>query len=382
MSRRLHTLLDRALGTRAIAPFLFFLARWVLRVRRPLVIAVTGSAGKTTTTAMVTSMLAHPEIVARIGSAVGTQGNMNNLTGVPLTVLLRTRWLPKSPVRRVLALAALPWHAIAAATWRPYPKVLVLECAAGYLGQVERLVRLVRPRIGVVTNIGPSHLHRFGDLDGVFREKSAMVRHLPHHGLAVIGEGHDHVEALARCASAPVVRIDGRGHEQTRGTCRAIGRYLGLPGPLVDAALETFAPPRGRLNVVAVGSWTVIDDSYNANPLSMRLGLETLTGCAAPGQRRVAFLGQMNELGEHSDAYHEEIGRLARRHCDLLVGVGEQARHYRPDHWFATSSDCAQDSAALVRPGDCLLVKGSAAIEMGRVVAALRREAEGGRQAA
>ena len=111
---------------------------------------------------------------------------------------------------------------------------------------------------------------------------------------------------------------------------------------------------------------TIIDDSYNANPLSMRLGLDRLTEAAQPVQRRVAFLGSMGELGDEAAQYHQQIGAYAHQKADVVIGVGELARHYGPDHWFADSDECARQVNRLVGPDDCVLVKGSHSVHMQR----------------
>jgi len=133
-----------------------------------------------------------------------------------------------------------------------------------------------------------------------------------------------------------------------------------------------YLPLKGRLNLLQIGDITVIDDSYNATTLSMQLGLDTLSQTAKPGQRRVAILGHMAALGDESVRYHSEIGNHARRCADVLIGVGDLARHYGPDHWFEDSKLCANALDTLVHGGDCVFVKGSFAAKMGCVVQGLR----------
>jgi UDP-N-acetylmuramoyl-tripeptide--D-alanyl-D-alanine ligase len=122
------------------------------------------------------------------------------------------------------------------------------------------------------------------------------------------------------------------------------------------------------LNQLDIVGMTVIDDTYNANPLSMRFGLDTLASIATPASRRVAVLGFMAELGPESPRYHAEVGAYARTRADLLIGVGEPAKLYKPDIWFETSDACADQIGTLLRTGDCVLVKGSFSARMARVV--------------
>jgi UDP-N-acetylmuramoyl-tripeptide--D-alanyl-D-alanine ligase len=139
-----------------------------------------------------------------------------------------------------------------------------------------------------------------------------------------------------------------------------VAQHLGIPEQTIEAALAEVRPAKGRLNELRLGPMTVVDDSYNANPLSMRLGLDRLAELARPGQRRVAILGSMAELGDEAGHYHRQIG------------LGELAREYRPDHWFADSDECARQVPALVRSADCVLVKGSASVRMNLVMDPLR----------
>jgi len=106
----------------------------------------------------------------------------------------------------------------------------------------------------------------------------------------------------------------------------------------------------------------------------MKLGLDTLAGSVRPGQRRVAVLGGMGELGDESPKYHQEIGDYARSRCDVLIGISELAKHYTPDHWFADSDACAGAIDSLLRSGDCIFLKGSSSVRMIKVVSKLREQ--------
>jgi UDP-N-acetylmuramyl pentapeptide synthase len=125
--------------------------------------------------------------------------------------------------------------------------------------------------------------------------------------------------------------------------------------------------PERRLQSFEVDGIRILDDSYNANPASMRLGLDTLIAESKDG-RRVAVLGTMAELGDRSADYHSEIGRYARSRADFVIGVGEPARHYVPDVLFADSEACATAIDGLLKRGDQVLVKGSASVGMNKIV--------------
>jgi UDP-N-acetylmuramoyl-tripeptide--D-alanyl-D-alanine ligase len=345
-----------------------FWARLVLRIRKPLIIGVTGSVGKTTTTEMIAAVLARPHCEALLGRVGKTTKSMNDDIGVPMCVLLSknsltcNRWSTKAA-----RLCAIPLRAVFLALSTRYPRVLVLEYGTHRYGHLHRLADLAPPNIAVVTTIGPAHLERLKTLEGVVREKSALVRAVPPSGLVVLGDNHSFVSDLERLSAAPVIKVSGRGVELSRNIARTIGRHFGIPDQEINAAFDEFKMPPRRLNRAEVGGLTIIDDTYNANPLSMRLALDTLTATAASGRRRVAILGGMGELGDESRKHHEEIAAYARDRCDVLIGVGELAKAYSPDHWFPNSEACASEVQQLLSCGDCVLVKGSASVHMAQV---------------
>ena len=364
-------LLWRLLSDAVVTPYLLLLAGLVLRVRRPQIVGVTGTVGKTTTTTAIAAVLTHPQARAIVGTVGQARDNMNNFRGLPLTVLQLDRHLPDDPVERLLALIRLPGRALRLAMASDYPHVLVLEMGTLGKGHLRRLANVARPDIGVITTVGAAHLETLGTIEGVAEEKAAIARATRPNGLVVLGAGHSHLDLLRRTANAPVVEVAGRGTDLADEIARVVGRRFGIPEAVIDAALAAAERPAGRLQMSRTSNLTVIDDSYNANPLSMKLGLDTLRE-GAGASRRVAVLGTMAELGDESARFHREIGDYARERCDMLIGVGDAARDYRPDHWFASPDACASVLRDLVRSGDHFLVKGSASANMSCIVEALR----------
>ena len=362
----------KALLERAIEFYLLFWARVVMRRRRPIVVGITGSVGKTTTKEVIAGTLMHPALTPRVGSVWKSTGNMNNTRGVPLSILGYRAW-PAS--RRQLAawLCAIPFRALALAVSAAYPRVFVIEFAAGPRGDISRTAAAARPTIAVVTAIGPAHLEHFGTIERVMHEKGALVRQVPARGLVVLGADNGNACALERDARAPVVKVPGRGRALAEEAARTVCGFFGVPSAAAEQAIAEQPPVPGRLDILEVGDIVLIDDAYNANPLSMRLGLDTLAERGAGASRRVAILGDMKELGTASPQYHDEIGRYARHRADVVIGVGEAARAYEPDRWFATSRECAQAVDRLVRPGDCVLVKASNSVGLDVVAAQLKR---------
>lgn len=369
-------IVSKVLSDSLVVPYLFFWAGLVLRMRKPLIIGITGSVGKTTTKEMIAAVLNHEDAVPITGFVGSASKNMNDDLGVPLSILRFEDWLKGSNFRIFSTLCLLPYRALSLAFRWPYPKILVLEYGTHWKGHLHRISKLAPPRIAAVTTIGPAHLDRLLTLEGVVREKSAVVRAVPPSGLVVLGQDHDYVAQLEQEARSPVIKVTGRGTDLSQNITRAVCRHLGIPEEVISRAMQSFKLPPRRLSRVEFADLTIIDDTYNANPLSMKFGLEKLAESAGgEGQRRVAILGKMAELGENTVEYHEEIGAYARSLCNLVIGVGEVAQHYKPDHWFDTSDTCIHQIEALIRPGDCLFVKGSASSGMRQVADKLRQVA-------
>lgn len=371
VSQKPKTLATRLLTSRAAHLYSFFCASIVVRMRKPMIIGVTGTAGKTTTVTMVATVLSDAAAAKKLGPVWHTLENMNDYDGFPLTLLGHHQWM--TGWRRLKAFLLMPFRALALSFFKPYPKVLVLEYGTDHEGQIPRLVKLAPPAIGVITTIGPAHLDGLKTIEGVVKEKGTLISRVPPSGLVILGADHEHVNELQARTQAPVVLVAGRGPALSREIARIIGSRLGLSPECVEAALESVPKVMGRLDQFDVCGMTVIDDTFNANPVSMRLGLDTMhEGATTNGQRRVALLGAMAELGEESERYHREIGAHARQRADLVVGVGDMARYYAADHWFASSADCVDNLQALVRDGDYILIKGSKSMKMALVAKALR----------
>lgn len=374
-------LLEPLLPQSRLQSFAVFLGRVILWLKKPAIIAVTGSVGKSTTTALISFMLAHEKSYPYVGRVGSTVSNMNDDLGVAATLL------------RFEEVLELPWNYVSRLIFFPkvvgqflkvlfssYPRVMVLECGLGDTASLYRVAQMVPPTIAVVTRIGAAHIEKSGSLAAVVDEKGALVRAVPVRGLVLLGTEHPYVDDFVKMSRAPVLKFDGQGIDLSRKFGIAICEYFKIPPQIIAVASDEFKAPDGRLTRLELGSLTVIDDTYNANPLSMRLGLDTLVAWASPGRRKVAILGGMAELGECSNEMHTEIGRYARRCADFVVGIGSLARIYPADLWFQDSDDCAANIHAHVMDGDVVLVKGSASVRMKKVVeglgamAAVRKE--------
>jgi UDP-N-acetylmuramoyl-tripeptide--D-alanyl-D-alanine ligase len=318
------------------------------------IVGITGSMGKTSTKDILAALSAPS------ARTIAAEASFNNEIGVPLT------------------LCRLEGDT----------EVCVLELAMRGFGQIAALAAIARPQIGVVTNVGPVHLELVDSLDGVVRAKGELIAALPVGGTAIVPEGfpvsRDDVEVV-RVGAPEATRVDGRTsvegvsfnftaqHQiQNAATALAALGALGLPRPeFVDV---DFAPWRGEEQELP-GGGLLINDAYNANPVSMRAALAYLAERAGD-RRRVAILGDMFELGRTGPEYHREVGAAASElGVDELLAVGELARGYLeggvPGHWVANVHDALRQVDELVRPGDAVLVKASRAVGLEAVAAAL-----------
>ncbi len=348
------------------------------------VVGITGSTGKTGTKDFIAAALS----VGR--DVVATRGNRNNDLGVPLTLLEADN----------------------------VTDVLVVEMGMRREREIAALCTMVRPTLGVVTNIGQTHIEVLGTQDAIARAKGELVECVPASGMVFLNGDDEWSRALQRRASAPItwyglsegvdvratdIEVDdgGRptltlvaGAEKVRATLPIPGRHnaynaaaaaavaihLGATLDEVAAGLATAITTDMRMQVfTAAGGVTVINDAYNASPVSMRAALAALADMRAPG-RRIAVLGDMAELGSLTELAHFSLGEVvACSKIDVLVTVGERAQRIadgalaegmrlssvRPCARVQEASEVLDD---LLAPGDVVLVKASRCMELERIV--------------
>jgi UDP-N-acetylmuramoyl-tripeptide--D-alanyl-D-alanine ligase len=322
---------------------------------RARVVGITGSMGKTATKDILAA-LCRPS-----ARTVAAEASFNNELGVPLTLC----------------------------RLEPDTEVCILELAMRGFGQIAELCEIARPHIGVVTNVGPVHLELVGDLAGVERAKGELVAALPPGGTAIVPREfavpRDDLHVVRFDPPADAVVEDGRtilggvsfgftARHQTANAAAALAALdaLGLPRPArVDVPFSRW---RGD-EVPLPGGGLLINDAYNANPVSMRAALELLAERAGP-RRRVAVLGDMAELGTDAPRYHREVGAAAAElGVDALVAIGPLARGYvegvETARWAPTLEEGLEIVREVVEPGDCVLVKGSRAMGLEAVADAL-----------
>src|SRR4051794_17629403 len=298
-------------------------------------IGITGSTGKTSTKDLLTGMLRpHRRVVA-------TPQNWNTEIGLPLTVL-------SAP---------------------PDTEGLVLEMAMRGAGQIAELARIAEPDVGVITNVGPVHLELLGSLEAIRDAKLELVRGLRDGATAIVpADLADRVPgAVVPDGDLGAVEIpfDSAHMRQNAAVALAAARAIGVdPHGLIEVELSA---RRGQRIELANGA-VVVDDCYNANPMSMRAALD---GLARASGRRVAVLGDMLELGPDERRFHEEVGAYARDRADVLVTVGPRAAAMGGDHAVDTAAEAAALVEELVQPGDTVLVKASRGVGLEAVAEAL-----------
>jgi UDP-N-acetylmuramoyl-tripeptide--D-alanyl-D-alanine ligase len=300
------------------------------------VVAITGSTGKTSTKDILYA------ICAPHAKTIANEGNYNNELGVPLTL---TRLEQDT-------------------------EICVAELGMRGLGQIAYLASFTKPDIGVITNVGPVHLELVETIENVAKAKSELIAALPPGGVAVIAD-EPLLEPHLDRADITVERVDPdeplpfatsySARHQLANTRFAVAaaRHLGIPLPEHELHVE-FSKLREEERELP-GGGLLLNDCYNANPVSMRAALEHLTERAG-GRRRVAVLGEMAELGDNAPAYHAEIGALVRElGVEHVIAVGGLARAYGGE-WVADAAGAADRLRAALHPGDVVLVKGSRSV--------------------
>ena len=319
------------------------------------VVAVVGSAGKTTTKDILGALCA-PHV-----PTVWADRSLNNEIGLPLTVC----------------------------RLEPDTRVLVTEMGMRGIGQVAALCEIARPDVVVVPHIGPEHLELLGTVERVAEANAEAIAALPAGGTAVVPARAEVLEPFLTRDDVSFRRFDPDDVERrNRMTAFDVGGQeveLALPFAQRHLALNTLAalhaydalglslgradegiagvrlsPWRGEEIALSDGGF-VVNDAYNANPDSMRAALEHLAERAGE-RRKLAILGEMAELGESSAAYHRDIGELAAKLGVEVIGVGEPARAYEPAAWAPTPDEALVLARAAVEPGDAVLVKASRAV--------------------
>lgn len=347
------------------------------------VIGITGSNGKTTTKDMTTALLSSRFHVC------ATQKNFNNEIGLSMTLLSMTK----------------------------ETEVCVVEMGMRGFGQIAELCAIASPTIGIVTNVGTSHIGILGSQENIAKAKAELIEALPKDGTAILNGDDPFVKAMGDSFEGRVISYGLAGRYTVRGTevryeasqiqfiCTsfdeafrvklhllgvhnvydalaaiAAARVLGVDSRKIQRAFADFHPIGQRQTLLTIAGISVMDDSYNANPLSMEMAFGSLK--QIPASHHYLVLGDMGELGEMEEALHQETGKkAAAMGFDGLITVGPLSRHLASAakeggmtsvFSYETCEEAAEKLASLAKAGDAVLVKGSHYMHMEKVPMLLR----------
>jgi len=405
---------------------------------QPRIIAITGSAGKTSAKEAIYEVLRNHHRVRK------SEGNLNNELGLPLAILgdwsekelkLVSREQPRGTekIKKLFFWLKVTFTAkinLFFLKKNKYPEVLILEYAADKPGDIKKLLEIAKPHISVVTTIGeiPVHVEFFSGPEAVAREKSKLVESLQANGFAVLNFDDETVMKMKEQTRARIItfgfeqgadlkissfenRADGEiplgisfkleysgsfvpvilkncfGKAQAYAAAAAacVGLIYDLNLVEISEALSNnYEPAKGRMNLLkGIKNTYIIDDTYNASPLSMEEALNTINGLSA--KRRIAVLGDMLELGKYSIEAHESIGRLVSSMVDILVCVGPRAKFIAESaksFGLAENKVLSFDTAAeaglavqdLIKTGDLILIKASRAVGLEKIVEEIKEQ--------
>ncbi|TAN24419.1 MAG: UDP-N-acetylmuramoyl-tripeptide--D-alanyl-D-alanine ligase [Acidobacteria bacterium] len=324
----------------------------------PLV-AITGSAGKTTTKEMIAAVLGTKIRVLK------NEGNYNNHLGVPLTLL----------------------------RLQPEHEVAVVEMGMNHAGEIAALAAIAEPTVGVFTNVGSAHLGNFSSIEGIAEAKRELARAIPETGALVLNRDDARVARFGEGFGGRVVmysaaeftgklQLAGEHNRANAAAAMAVGGLFGIDAHAALEALAALRPMTGRGEIVQHNGITMIQDCYNANPEAMLRMLAVLA--ATPARRHVAVLGEMRELGAAGGRLHREVGRAAAAsNLDALWAVGGEAEQILegaraagfpgPTQFCGSAAEAAVQLRPYLHAGDAVLFKASHALHLEEAVEALRR---------
>ena len=409
-----------------LAGILRVLSQATIQRFKPEIIAITGSAGKTSTKDAIYTILKYRWRTRR------NHDNFNNEIGVPLTILGEYKksggiffWLPV--LCRAVGQLILP----RAFFRRPYPEVLVLEYGADRPGDIEYLVEIARPKIGVVTLIGkiPVHVEFYSGVESVAKEKEKLVRALSVSGFAVLNSDDLRVRQMAggtrgevstygfsddstmqikeyeiekkpegdlkvptgirfileyKNETIPVTvpGVVGKAQAYAIAAAALVGVLKGLKLQDISKSLSYYRAPNHRLTFVrGIKNSLILDDSYNSSPAAAHHAVEALS--ESEPKRSVCILGDMRELGAYTDEAHKSLGMVVAKQCDVLVTIGvsatiiadtalAQGMKKNQVYQFNNVEEAIDSVPKLIETGDSILIKASLAVGAEKLVKALR----------
>lgn len=337
------------------------------------IIGVTGSVGKTSTKEMLYAVLSQKYNVHK------TQGNFNNELGVPLTLFEMDE----------------------------HHEIAVIEMGISDFGEMTRLSKMVKPDVSVITNIGTCHLENLIDRDGVLKAKTEMFKFLKDNGTVFLNGDDDKLRTVTEVnGKKPVffglensndyvakdienrgidgikcnlcfnseklcVTIPAMGNHMAANAvaAAAVGKHFGMDNESIIKGVASFKNVGSRSNVIKTDRITIIDDCYNANPVSMKASIDALSMVKT---RRVAIVGDMKELGENENALHAQIGEyLCDKNIEFVIAVGNLAKNIagncEQSVWFEDLDEALESVLSFIKTGDTVLVKASHSMQFEKI---------------
>ncbi len=384
---------------------------------RPGIIAVTGSVGKTSTKIAIATVLKAQRSVRF------ARGNFNNELGVPLTILGDYEKIEGFLFWPTVILEAIRRIIVK----EEYPEILILEYGIDRPHDMKHLVSIARPNIGVMTAIGdvPVHVEFFDSPEALAREKARLIESLPVGGFAILngdsdivmglttrtrarvvtygfGKGVDiaisnfanrvsgdrpvgisfRIEYAGTAATVTMDNVFGKSYAYAAAAGAAVGLAFGMHLTPIADALREYEPATSRMELIpGLKDTFILNDAYNASPLSMRAALDTLRDL--PGKRKIAVLGDMLEIGKYAMGSHEAIGEEASKVADILITVGSRAKFIAEGarkagmkktaiYSFENTEETHPQLQEVMRKGDLVLLKASHSIGLESLVEKVR----------
>lgn len=396
---------------------LAFFAKQILKKYKPEIIGITGSVGKTSTKEVIFQVLKKRYKVRQ------NIKNYNTEIGVPLTIINA-----KSGGRNIFKWLVVFYKALKLILIKnkDYIKILILEMAADHPGDIKYLTKLALCKIGVITAIGPSHLEFFETLENVIQEKQILISHLGKSDYAILNVDDNLVYPMRQKTTANILTYGTKSNAKIRAEdinynsngqgvkCKividqeyinaefknilsmsqlssllagiAVAKVYGINLNEAVDSLRNFKFPAGRLQIIpGIKNTLIIDDTYNSSPKAVKVALEVLSRLSCSG-KRWAVLGDMLELGAHTETAHQEVGEWIKQFkVDNLVVVGEKSTDILKTAEtnglsnenavsFSTSEDAGKFIQNEIRQGDLILVKGSQGMRMEKIVKEIMAE--------
>ena len=342
------------------------LAAWHRQSFSPIVIAITGSNGKTSTKNMLHSIL------SLHGPTLSTKGNLNNHLGVPKTLLELAK----------------------------KHQYCIIEMGANHVNEIELLCKLAQPDIAIITNANNAHLGEFGSEKNLVKAKGEILESLSGDGIAIINKSSPHIDIWEKMSGTQNLTFFGNesniyasnikqfkstlnfslnfNHSSINITLSMIGLHqienvlaaaacaikIGISPDLIKKGLEKVRSEKGRLELIELQNFTILDDSYNANPQSVKAAIDSLKQFSG---KKVLVLGTMAELGKDSSKLHQEIGDYAReQNIDSLITIGQEAQCFKGSHFDDIESIFNEINN--YHKGATVLIKGSRKMELNKLV--------------